>query len=102
MGANGLTAEVVSSLLAAPKGHRVVLATMRSHERARYSPRFARRAGDDQQHSLRRAGEALNLAREVRIERLSSSKERQVAADRADDRRIARALEQADHFGVAQ
>ncbi|MER6816254.1 hypothetical protein ABT299_43915 [Spirillospora sp. NPDC000708] len=102
LGANGLTAEMVSSLLAAPKGHRVVLATMRSHERARYSPRFARRAGDDQQHSFRRAGEALNLAREVRIDRLWSSKERQGAAERADDRRIARALEQADHFGVAQ
>ncbi|GLX94348.1 hypothetical protein Hesp01_22980 [Herbidospora sp. NBRC 101105] len=43
LGVNGLTAPALSPLFADPGRHRVVLATMRSHERARYSPTKARR-----------------------------------------------------------
>ncbi|WP_141585535.1 hypothetical protein [Actinomadura sp. WMMA1423] len=102
LGAKGLTAEMVSSLLATPGGHRIVLATMRSHERARYSSRLVRPEGDEEQHSLRQAAGVLDLAREIRIERLWSTGDRREAANEAHDRRIAKALEQAEHFGVAQ
>ncbi|XVQ09202.1 tetratricopeptide repeat protein [Spirillospora sp. CA-255316] len=102
LGPNGLTAGMIGSLPATPRRRTVVLATMRSHERARYSPRFAQAAETHDRHAMRLAGEVLNLAHEVRIERLWSDRERDRAAGGVDDRRIARALEQADRFGVAQ
>jgi hypothetical protein len=102
LGPGGLSAEMLSSLLAVPKRDAVVVATMRSHERARYSPRLAQAAEADERHALRMAGEVLNLAREVRIERMWTSGERQRAAEDVDDRRIVKALEKADRFGVAQ
>ncbi|MFD0855978.1 hypothetical protein ACFQ07_27310, partial [Actinomadura adrarensis] len=71
-----------------PKRDAVVLATMRSHERARYSPRLTQSAGADERHALRMAAEVLNLAREVRIERMWSVAERLRASEEVDDRRI--------------
>jgi eukaryotic-like serine/threonine-protein kinase len=101
LGAGGLVAEMITPLLAAPRRHIVVLATMRAHERARYSPRQDAGLPDDERHAFRRAGEVLALAREVRVDRLWSRTERDRAAG-VDDGRITRALEQADRFGVAQ
>jgi hypothetical protein len=101
LGADGLVAEMITPLLAAPRRHTVVLATMRAHERARYSPRQAAGLPDSGGYAFRLAGEVLALALEVRVDRLWSRTERDRAAD-FDDRRITHALEQADRFGIAQ
>nr|WP_062334045.1 hypothetical protein [Herbidospora sakaeratensis] len=77
LGVNGLTASALSPLFADPDRHRVVLATMRSHERARHSPRNGASAGSDEAQHHRPAGDVIRLATEIRIERLWSAAARE-------------------------
>jgi tetratricopeptide (TPR) repeat protein len=102
LGVDGLTAEMLTPLFAEDGRHRVVLATMRSHERARYSPRNGPGLSGSDLQAHRLAGDVLKLAREIRIERLWSAEERARALAEADDWRIHRALDHADRYGVSQ
>jgi hypothetical protein len=103
LGTDGLTTGLLSRLLAEPDRHTVLLATMRAHERARYSGRLMTgEIGETERHALRLAGEVLRLAYEVRIQRLWSLEERERAANDVHDTRITMALQHADRFGVAQ
>ncbi|MEV1240195.1 hypothetical protein [Nonomuraea sp. NPDC049750] len=101
LGVDGLMAEMISPLIAAPDRHCVVLATMRSHERARYSPRASSGLSDSDRQAHRLAGAVLKQALEIRIERLWSPDERRAAAD-VDDHRIRQALEHGEQYGVSQ
>jgi eukaryotic-like serine/threonine-protein kinase len=101
LGVDGLTAGMLSPLLAAHARHTVILATMRAHQRARYSPRQASGVRCGEGHELRLAGQVLALAHEVRVERLWSRAEQDRAAALKDGR-ILRALQHADEFGVTQ
>ncbi|MEV5887851.1 tetratricopeptide repeat protein [Nonomuraea fuscirosea] len=102
LGVDGLTAEVLGPLFAEADRHRVVLATMRSHERAQYSPRNGSGLSGNDLQAHRQAGDVLKLAREIRIERLWSAEERARASASVNDWRIHHALEQADRYGVSQ
>ncbi|MFC4533524.1 hypothetical protein [Sphaerisporangium dianthi] len=102
LGFDGLVADMLTPLFADPRRHTVVLATMRSYERARYSPRSFSNATDKERHVLRLAGEVLSLAREIRLDRLWSPEERGRAAAAPEDARLVKALGHADRFGVAQ
>ncbi|WP_080038577.1 tetratricopeptide repeat protein [[Actinomadura] parvosata] len=102
LGPDGLTADMISPLLADGRRHIVVLATMRSHERARYTLALEPDLGDGQGGLLRTAGEVLGLALEIRLDRIWSQDERARASAHVADRRIAAALRHAQRFGVAQ
>lgn len=102
LGVDGLTAEMLTPLIAAPNRHCVVLATIRSHERARYSPRASSGLSEGERQALRAAGAVLKQALEVRIERMWSGEERRRAAADVDDHRIHQALEHAEQYGVSQ
>jgi hypothetical protein len=80
----------------------VVVATLRAHERADYSPRYAVRVGNDQLTDLRAGQDILDRAAEFRLERIWSTREIASAAEKADDPRIAQALASADRYGLAQ
>ena len=80
----------------------VVVATLRAHERANYSPRYATRVGNDQLTALRAGQDILDRAAEFRLERIWSEREIAAATEKADDPRIAQALASADRYGLAQ
>jgi eukaryotic-like serine/threonine-protein kinase len=101
LGADGLAPEMLSPVLAAVGHHTVVLATMRTSQRAAYSPRQLAGSRAEEGRSLVLAGRVLELAREVRLDRMWSAPELGRAA-RAADSRVARAIERAGEFGVAQ
>lgn len=101
LGIEGLTPGDLSALLAVPGHHTVVLATMRSGQRASYS--WQRNPGlpGEEGYALATAAQVLDLADEVRIGRFWSPGERSRAAALADTR-LERALANAGEFGVAQ
>jgi eukaryotic-like serine/threonine-protein kinase len=101
LGADGLTPAMLSPVLAAPDHHVVVLATMRASQRASYSPWQGTDGRGEEVRATPQAGKVLELAREVRLDRMWTPAERDRAAQVADTR-VARALEHADEFGVAQ
>jgi hypothetical protein len=101
LGADGLAPEMLSPVLAAAGHHTVVLATMRKSQRAVFSPWQLAGPRAEEGRSLVLAGRVLELAREVRLDRMWSAPELGRAA-RAADSRVARAIERASEFGVAQ
>jgi eukaryotic-like serine/threonine-protein kinase len=101
LGAGGLAPEMLSPVLAADGHHTVLLATMRTSQRAAYSPRQLAGPRAEEGRSLVLAGRVLELAREVRLDRMWSAPELGRAA-RAADSRVARAIQRAGEFGVAQ
>jgi hypothetical protein len=101
LGADGLTPAMLSRVLAVPGRHVVVLATMRASQRASYSPWQGADGRGEEGRVLSQAGKVLELAHEVRLDRMWTHAERDRAAQVADTR-VARALEHADEFGVAQ
>jgi hypothetical protein len=101
LGPDGLTPAMLSPVLAAPGHHVVVLATMRASQRASYSPWQGADGRGEEGRALSQAGKVLELAHEVRLDRMWTPAERDRAAQVADTR-VARALEHADEFGVAQ
>src|SRR5258708_7037986 len=70
-------------------------------QRAAYRPRQLVGPRAEEGRSLVLAGRVLELAREVRLDRMWSAPELGRAA-RAADSRVARAIERAGEFGVAQ
>jgi eukaryotic-like serine/threonine-protein kinase len=101
LGADGFAPEMLSPVLAEAGHHTVVLATMRTSQRAAYSPRQFVGPQAEEGRSFVLAGRVLELASEVRLERMWSASELGRAARTADSR-LARAVERADEFGVAQ
>src|SRR5262249_54186247 len=101
LGESGLHAQVLASLLGHNYCRVLVLATMRAHEHARYSPRHQSQVDPAVRDVLRRGAEVLELAHEIRLERRWTPTELNRARHLANDDRIAAALKHADRFGVA-
>jgi tetratricopeptide (TPR) repeat protein len=99
-GVGGLTPTMVARLLASD-GHRVIVATMRAAEMARYVEE-AGPADKITRQLFRDARETIEQAHLVRIERMLSGAERERAEARAWDPRIAEALRHADDYGLAE
>jgi tetratricopeptide (TPR) repeat protein len=100
--AGGLTAELLDALLGDGSAHIVVLATMR--QAAPDRALRARQSGSNlgPREVWRVAPAIVERARQVAVERRWSSAELARAEAFAGDPRIARALEPADQFGVAE
>ena len=77
----------------------IVLATMRAHEHANYSPRNDHLT-DGQTPRMSR--QIMEQATEIRLERMWSVNERASAAAMSDDWRIEQALASADNYGLAE
>jgi hypothetical protein len=101
LGAGGLTAHLLARLLGDSKGHVVVLATMRVHERLRYSPRHEIGADAAVAEVARDGRLILDSAVVIRLDRKWSHAELERAHDVADDR-IAVAPRHTDRFGLAE
>lgn len=97
LGVDGLTRTRIGRFRDRPGGHRVILATVRSAELARYidpDPSVAQA-----QHDV---VDALEQAEHLYLSRTFTVTERGRAASRTWDRRIADALEHSDDFGLAE
>ncbi|MEV0124801.1 tetratricopeptide repeat protein [Streptomyces sp. NPDC050703] len=99
LGPGGLTSTTVARLTGEGT---VVLATMRTAEYDRFSARESRLAGDEERAALREGRGILQAARLVFMDRLWSPEELRAAEEHADDPRIAGALRQTEHFGLAE
>ena len=99
LGAGGLTAHLLARLFGDSRRHVVVLATMRVHERLRYSPRHERGADAAVAEVARDGRQVLDSAVEIRLDRRLRPPR---AAHHVADDRIAVALRHADRFGLAE
>jgi tetratricopeptide (TPR) repeat protein len=102
LGPGGLTPARVASLTTRTGHSTIIVATMRTSEYERFTAR-AEPSLDDQGRSAWRAGrDILRSAHIITLRRLWSPAELAAAEAFADDARIARALQQAKTFGVAE
>ncbi|MFJ2030537.1 tetratricopeptide repeat protein [Streptosporangium sp. NPDC087985] len=100
LGTGGLTREHIARITAG-KGHRVIVATLRSAEQARLTSQPT--DGDEAARSAgREIQEALEQAQVIRLARRFTMSELERAQARAWDDRIASAVQQADEFGIAE
>lgn len=101
LGADGLTGAAVSGVLGVRGGNRLILATMRAEEYAKYSGRPGHDDGAGRE-TVRRGWEVLRLATRVTLARMWSSDELDRAAEHRADPCIREALTHSDRFGVAE
>lgn len=101
LGSGGLSPDLLTRLLGDGSRHVVVLATMRTQERARYDR--VREAGlDDAGRQVwRRGRDVIERAYEITLDRQWSAAELRRARDSSDPR-IADAMRQAGRFGLAE
>jgi hypothetical protein len=100
LGDGGLTAYQVGRLLAGQGARRIIVATIRTAERARIS---AVASGDDVgRPASREIRHVLDLAHPIRVDRIFSREELKRAEDRTRDPRIAEAIDHADSYGIAE
>ncbi|MEV7907705.1 tetratricopeptide repeat protein [Streptomyces anulatus] len=100
LGTGGLTREHIARITAG-KGHRVILATLRSVEQARLTSHPAE--PDEVARSTGRGiREALEQAHTIRLARRFTASELERAQACTWDDRIASAVQQADEFGIAE
>lgn len=97
LGSDGLTSTNVARLIGGSGHHRVVLATLRSAEMARYTD-----AAHPDTTDTAEARNVLEQATQLRLRRPLTSAERERALTRAWDQRIADALDHADEYGLAE
>ncbi|MFD1115671.1 tetratricopeptide repeat protein [Sphaerisporangium aureirubrum] len=101
LGTAGLTREHIARLTTDSKGHRIILATLRSAEQARLTS-----PPNDGDQSVRSAAreihETLEQAAPVRLVRMFSPAEVDRARLRTWDPRIASAVDKAKEFGIAE
>ncbi|WP_327434772.1 hypothetical protein [Streptomyces sp. NBC_01236] len=97
LGSDGLTRTDVARLVDGDGHHRVVLATLRSAEMARYTDSAHPDAADAAE-----ARQVLEQAIQLRLRRPLSAAERERALTRAWDQRIADALDHSDEYGLAE
>jgi hypothetical protein len=96
LGSDGVTREMLARLLSG-KGHRVVVATIRAVELARFT---AESSSDGSTHTARAVLEQVD--QEVRVDRRLSTAERSRAEEREWDPRIADALRHSGDYGLAE
>jgi hypothetical protein len=101
LGADGLSGAAVGNVLAEPGGHRLVLATMRAEEYAKYSGRIGGPEGPSRD-AVRRGWEVLRLATRLTLPRTWSPDELERATHHCEDPSIREALKHSDRFGVAE
>jgi len=101
LGPGGLTPAMLASLTA-PTCDVTLLATMRTPEYNRFAARTEGTVDDPNRPDWRVSREILRSAHVISMDRLWSPSELAIAESFADDPRIARALERADTFGVAE
>jgi tetratricopeptide (TPR) repeat protein len=97
LGSDGLTRIAIARLVGGAGHHRVVLATLRSAEMARYTDSAHPDAADTAE-----VQQVLEQATSVRLRRTLSTAERERARTRAWDQRIADALEHTGKYGLAE
>jgi len=101
LGADGLTGAAVGNVLAGAGGHRLIIATMRAEEYAKYSGRLGGVDGPSRD-AVRRGWEVLRLATRVTLPRTWSPEELTRAKQHCGDSGIQEALKHSDRFGVAE
>ncbi|MEV6849893.1 tetratricopeptide repeat protein [Actinoplanes sp. NPDC051411] len=102
LGPAGLTPAAVANLTART-GHSIILvATMRTSEYERFTARAEPTLDDQARSAWRASRDVLRSAHIIVMHRLWSATELADAATFADDSRIARALQQAKTFGIAE
>lgn len=103
LGPGGLTSVDIASFLSDSDGHRVIVATIRTNERARLSRRRlgAEVDGADME-AFRAAREVLDMAEEYRLERIWSAREIDRARRTSRDPRVGAALRHVTSVGVAE
>jgi tetratricopeptide (TPR) repeat protein len=100
-GPGGLNRAMIGRVINGTGHHRVVVATLRAAEMARYTE--GPTVTDDAARQLQRdAREVLGLAHPIRIDRMFSPPERDRAKRHAGDSRIQDALAHADSYGLAE
>jgi tetratricopeptide (TPR) repeat protein len=100
-GPGGLNRAMISRMVNGTGHHRVVVATLRAAEMARYTE--GPTVTDDGARQLQRdAREVLDLSDPIRIDRMFSPPERDRAKRHAGDSRIQDALAHADSYGLAE
>ncbi|WP_405087755.1 SpoIIE family protein phosphatase [Microbispora sp. NBC_01389] len=97
----GLTRDHITRLVAGTDHHRVILATLRSLQRAEMLQSQAA-LGDAAQLGTRQVREVLDQAHEVHLDRRFSPDELDRARQLTDDLRIEAALRHADEYGIAE
>lgn len=103
LGPGGLTPAMVSSLTKRTGQRNVIMATMRTSEWERFTPRAAPSVDDEGRVAWRASRDILRAAYIITLRRLWSPAELASAATFAEgDSRIALALQQAGKFGVAE
>ncbi|MFI9581561.1 tetratricopeptide repeat protein [Streptomyces sp. NPDC052236] len=96
----GLTADMVTTMLAGSRRHVTLIASMRSKEYDRYS---ARQRDVTEAATWQSGREVLLMAHDpVELDRLWTPREVRLARSSVDDRRIRAAAEGASRFGVAE
>jgi hypothetical protein len=96
----GLTADMVTAMLAGPRRHVTLIASMRSKEFDRYS---ARQRDVTEAATWQAGREVLLMAHDpVELDRLWTPREVRLARSSVDDLRIRAAAEGASRFGVAE
>jgi eukaryotic-like serine/threonine-protein kinase len=100
LGAEGLTRTAIAGLLAGTNHHRVIVATLRAVEEARYGDTGVAEDGRQLQHDVR---QVLEQAHRINVGLCFTPAERARAADLADDDpRISDALAHADAYGIPE
>ncbi|MDT7847890.1 tetratricopeptide repeat protein [Streptomyces justiciae] len=102
LGPGGLTPAMVTGLTKSGRKEVLLLGTMRIAEYERFTSRAATTAADPDHLVWRESREVLRAARIVPLNRLWSPTELAEAERFGDDPRIARALNQAGAFGIAE
>ncbi|MFF6772747.1 tetratricopeptide repeat protein [Streptomyces sp. NPDC012637] len=101
LGAQGLTAQLLTQLLGDNSRNVLVIATMRAHEHQQFLSPHTEVPPEERAMRERTTRELLQSARTIRIDRHWSAAERARAAEHATDPRLARAVED-DRFGIAE
>jgi hypothetical protein len=101
LGPDGLTPSVLHSMLA-PRVRTVVLATMRSHEYDHYRDRLEAELTGAERDSWREGRTVLRQAQVIHVNRRWTAQETMRAQAHVSDRRLARAIANADRYGIAE
>jgi tetratricopeptide (TPR) repeat protein len=102
LGPGGLTPAMVTSLTTRTGHSTVIVATMRTSEYERFTSRAEPPLDDQGRSAWRASRDVLRSARIIIMRRLWSPAELAGATTFTDDSRIARALQQAKTFGIAE
>jgi tetratricopeptide (TPR) repeat protein len=100
LGSSSMTRTKITGLISGSGQHKVILATLRAAEEARYTSDIT--GPEAARHTYRAAREVLELADRLRLQRFFSSSEQERAVARNWDPRIADAITHAGVYGIAE